>query len=119
MCMHALLHCLQLITGEEYLHFFVVVVVLLLLLLLLVLVFDSFSPTYIINPTTDSYSRCCATFGQGSGPIYLANIYCTGRESSLLDCPFYRDEIGNVDYCSHSYDAGVRCPCKDLGIVIM
>ena len=63
---------------------------------------------------TNVNTYCCARFGQGTGPIYLSYVYCTGRESSLLDCPYVQDHIGNVDYCSHSYDVGVRCPCKDL-----
>ena len=36
-------------------------------------------------------------FCEGNGPIYLADISCTGRQSSLLDCQYYPDEIGNVE----------------------
>ena len=62
---------------------------------------------------TNVISYCCARFGQGSGPIYLDYTSCTGRESSLLNCPNIRDQIGNVaSYCSHYHDVGVRCPCK-------
>jgi len=46
------------------------------------------------------------------GPIYLDNLRCTGQESSLLDCWYNQNEIGNIRSCSHSEDAGVRCPCK-------
>ena len=74
--------------------------------------YDSFNIT--TSGHTNVYSYCCARFGQGSGPIYLDHVYCTGRESSLLDC-IQDDEIGNVaSYCSHSNDIGVRCPCKDF-----
>jgi len=45
------------------------------------------------------------TFGQGTGPVFLSNVGCTGTESSLLSC----SPIG-VTYCSHSQDAGVVCP---------
>ena len=51
-----------------------------------------------------------ATFGRGTGPIYLDNVECTGTESSLLRCS--RSGIG-VTYCGHYEDAGVVCPtCK-------
>ena len=42
----------------------------------------------------------------GTGPILLDNLQCTGRESRLIDCPHHG--LGNHD-CSHSEDAGVRC----------
>ena len=65
---------------------------------------------FFTDPSAYSY----AWYGQGTGPIYLSYVSCTGRESSLLDCQYYQDEIGNVRSCYHYLDAGVRCPCKDL-----
>ena len=51
-----------------------------------------------------------ATFGQGTGPILLSIVDCTGIESSLLSCSHVGDSIFN---CSHLSDAGVICPsCK-------
>ena len=51
-----------------------------------------------------------AGFGQGTGPIHLSNVGCTGTESSLLSCSY--SGIG-VTYCGHYEDAGVVCPtCK-------
>ena len=47
-----------------------------------------------------------ARFGQGSGPIFLDDVHCFGRESRLADCIGAR--VGSHD-CSHSQDAGVRC----------
>ena len=50
-----------------------------------------------------------AAFGQGTGPILLSEVGCTGTESSLLSC----NHVEILRYCSHFYDAGVICPsCK-------
>ena len=56
-----------------------------------------------------------AAFGQGTGPIYLHSVGCTGTESSLLSC----SHIGiGVTYCGHYYDAGVVCPsCKLVSVI--
>ena len=48
-----------------------------------------------------------AAFGQGSGPVFLDAVRCTGEDASLLSCR--HGEIGRVS-CSHSRDAGVLCP---------
>ena len=45
-----------------------------------------------------------AAFGQGSGPILLNNVQCSGSESRLANCP-----SGIVRWCGHNEDAGVRC----------
>ena len=47
-----------------------------------------------------------ATFGQGTGSIWLDQVVCVGTEGRLADCR--ANPIGNHD-CSHSEDAGVRC----------
>ena len=52
-----------------------------------------------------------ATFGSGSGRIWLDNVRCNGSEARLIDCP--ADPIGSHD-CGHSEDAGVRC--QDIGV---
>ena len=46
-------------------------------------------------------------FDQGSGPIWLDRVTCTGSESTLVNC----SHLGfNVTIsCSHSDDVGVRC----------
>ena len=45
-----------------------------------------------------------AYFGEGTGPILLDNLGCTGNESSLLECPY------TPHNCQHYEDAGVICP---------
>ena len=47
-----------------------------------------------------------AHFGQGSGPINLDEVSCTGIEVSLLECN--HSGIGNHN-CDHTEDASVRC----------
>jgi len=46
-----------------------------------------------------------ASFGQGSGPIYLDNVTCSETEARLIDCSYDR----STSDCSHSMDAGVTC----------
>uniref|UniRef100_A0A8C1JCE9 SRCR domain-containing protein n=1 Tax=Cyprinus carpio TaxID=7962 RepID=A0A8C1JCE9_CYPCA len=47
-----------------------------------------------------------AHFGQGSGPIWMDGVHCSGSESTLKNCRSYG---WGVYYCGHSADAGVRC----------
>ena len=48
-----------------------------------------------------------AYFGQGSGPIILDNVTCTGSESTLANCGHLG--VGVTRSCNHSEDAAVRC----------
>jgi len=48
-----------------------------------------------------------AGFGQGSGSIILANVICSGDESTLANCSHLG--YGITRSCSHAEDAGVRC----------
>eukprot|EP00062_Callorhinchus_milii_P026090 gi/632987796/ref/XP_007882754.1/ PREDICTED: deleted in malignant brain tumors 1 protein-like isoform X4 [Callorhinchus milii] len=47
-----------------------------------------------------------ATFGQGTGPVWLSDVRCEGSEAALDQCP--AKPYGNNN-CSHSQDAGVTC----------
>ncbi|XP_019861944.1 PREDICTED: scavenger receptor cysteine-rich type 1 protein M130-like [Amphimedon queenslandica] len=47
-----------------------------------------------------------AYYGQGTGPIVLDNVVCSGNESNLLACSSY---ILGTHNCDHSEDVGVSC----------
>ena len=52
------------------------------------------------------YRSAGGLFGEGRGPIFLAHLACTGIETNLLHC---RNSVFFDSYCTHNYDAGVKC----------
>ena len=48
-----------------------------------------------------------AGFGEGTGPILLADVRCIGTESSLLNCSHTKFYLQS---CFHFVDVGVVCP---------
>lgn len=48
-----------------------------------------------------------AYYGDGSGPIHLDNMRCTGGENNLMECP--RGNARAEHDCQHSEDIGIVC----------
>ena len=48
-----------------------------------------------------------AGFGQGSGPIWMDSVTCTGNELTIASCGHLGLNI--TRYCNHWEDAGVVC----------
>ena len=67
---------------------------------------------YIYLLILDATAHSNARFGQGTGPIFLDNVACTGEEDTLTSCTF----DSNTADCFHSDDAGVTCvaDCKSM-----
>ena len=59
-----------------------------------------------------------ASYGQGSGQIWLDNLNCNGTEWTIENCSHNGWQINS---CNHSKDAGVKCAvsngnCKYLAM---
>ena len=53
-----------------------------------------------------------AYFGQGTGPIWLDDLSCSGSELTLLQCS--HRGLGSHN-CSHNEDVSVRCSGSKTG----
>ena len=53
-------------------------------------------------------AMCCASYGEGSGSIFLGDVACTGSEVTLLSCHSRVLRRQNVN-CDHYEDAAVIC----------
>ena len=60
--------------------------------------------TYLITVSLGAQALSYAYFGRGTGPILMAYVGCRGEETHLANC------TRSTPYCTHSEDAGVRCP---------
>ena len=60
---------------------------------------------------TGAIAAAGAYFGEGTGPILLDNVDCTGHEDRITACPNQRIAQHN---CLHSEDASVICQCKKV-----
>ena len=49
-----------------------------------------------------------AHFGEGTGPIFMNGVSCSGLEPTLLNCSY--DSMTDDDY--HAEDAGVQCQLR-------
>ena len=58
--------------------------------------------------------RSYSYYGGGTGPIWMEEIACTGKESSLADCRF---PGWGIHRCSHDEDAGIVCSKSRIRLV--
>ncbi|XP_019849591.1 PREDICTED: deleted in malignant brain tumors 1 protein-like [Amphimedon queenslandica] len=57
-------------------------------------------------------------YGQGTGPVFLGYMSCTGSENSLLECDRNPFVVANSQCSNHYYDIGLKCEplCEDGSI---
>ena len=67
----------------------------------------AFQNRLLLIPCTGAVAYPNARFGQGTGPIFVNNLQCTGTENTIFDC--MSDGLGSIGTCSHADDASVMC----------
>ena len=60
----------------------------------------------LISVSLGAQAYSYSFFGPGTGPILMSYVGCTGNEFNLVNCT----HSTSTPFCSHSRDAGVRCP---------
>ena len=65
------------------------------------------------NGSVGAVATKSTVFGQGSGPIMMSKLRCSGMESTILACDQYLNMYGVLS-CSHLQDAGVICESRLL-----
>ena len=53
-------------------------------------------------------------FGQGTGPVLLSDVGCSGSEDNILECSHNKQNA--LTYCSAYDSAGVTCIGKGLAV---
>ena len=62
----------------------------------------------LIGATATVFTTATSSlYGQGSGPVLLSDIRCTGMETNLLECGHMA--ISPEVHCTHDHDVGVKC----------
>ena len=59
------------------------------------------------NASALSAAKLNAHYGEGSGPIWLGEVNCTGDEDDIERCE--HSDWGEVTGCLHSQHVGVEC----------
>ena len=68
--------------------------------------------SFILPYAVGSMPTPGGSFGQGSGPIHMNGVGCSGAESRLINCA-----SGSISGCSHAHDVGVRCSVQSGTII--
>ncbi|KAM9792650.1 lysyl oxidase homolog 4-like [Neosynchiropus ocellatus] len=54
-----------------------------------------------------------AQLGQGTGPIHMNSVQCTGREKSITECQYRPVPLYT---CKHNQDVALRCNTPNVGL---
>lgn len=68
--------------------------------------FPNVTISFIVGASATT-TTTASIFGPGSGPVFVADVHCTGSEETLLQCSHSKISLGS--YCNHNRDVGVRC----------